>query len=146
MSKSNAFEQAWQQHVFLNAALAGIGDASGLQPAAVAGNLYAAFHATDPGEGGGQTTGEIAYNGYARQPIPRTAPYWDVTSGIATLLQDIPFPVGGAGASGTAPYFSIGTSVSGAGMILYSGPVNIAAVFGEARQPVLKAGTTCSED
>lgn len=40
---------------------ANIGDASGLQNSAADGNFYLSLHTGSPGEGGSQTTSEIAY-------------------------------------------------------------------------------------
>lgn len=40
---------------------AAVGDAGGLQNSATAGSLYLSLHTSSPGEGGSQTTNEIAY-------------------------------------------------------------------------------------
>lgn len=40
---------------------ANVGDAGGLQNSATAGSLYLSLHTSSPGEGGSQTTNEIAY-------------------------------------------------------------------------------------
>ena len=40
---------------------ANIGDAGGLQNSAAAGSFYLSLHTSSPGEGGNQTTNEIAY-------------------------------------------------------------------------------------
>jgi len=47
--------------LFNNTAWAVVGDASGLQPSGAAGNLYLSLHTASPGEGGNQSTNEIAY-------------------------------------------------------------------------------------
>ena len=41
---------------------AAVGDAGGLQNSATAGSLYLSLHTSSPGEGGSQTTNEIAYS------------------------------------------------------------------------------------
>ena len=46
---------------FNNTAWATIGDASGLQPSAVAGSLYVSLHTADPTEAGNQSSSEISY-------------------------------------------------------------------------------------
>lgn len=46
---------------FNNTAWAVVGDASGLQPSGAAGSVYLSLHTASPGEGGNQSTSEIAY-------------------------------------------------------------------------------------
>jgi len=41
---------------------AAVGDAGGLQNSATAGSLYLSLHTSSPGEGGSQSTNEIAYS------------------------------------------------------------------------------------
>ena len=123
MSKGNTFENEVLLHIFQNAAIALIGDASGLQPSVTAGNLYAAIHTADPGEGGDQTTNEASYTGYARQPIPRSSAGFTVTGNLVENAAEITFPVN-EGVSQTVTHFSIGTALSGTGKILYHGALN----------------------
>jgi len=72
MSKSNAFEAAFLDLLFLNTDIANIGDAAGLQNSAAAGSLYLSLHTADPGEAGTQSTSEVAYTGYARVAVARS--------------------------------------------------------------------------
>lgn len=53
---------AFLNHFFANANWANVGDATGLLAASTAGNLYLSLHTSSPGEGGNQTTNEIAYS------------------------------------------------------------------------------------
>jgi hypothetical protein len=122
MSKSNAFETALLLLLFNNDAIANIGDASGLQPSAVDGNLYVALHTADPGEGGSQTTSETAYGSYARVAVPRTTAGFVVSGNLVSNVADIVFPTATSGPS-TITHWSIGVASSGAGMVLYSGAV-----------------------
>lgn len=55
--------------LFQNLAAAGIGDASGLQPSAVAGSLYVSLYTA---------SGECAYTSYARVAVARSAGGWTV--------------------------------------------------------------------
>lgn len=55
--------------VFQNAAAAGIGDASGLQPSATAGNLYVSLYTA---------AAECAYTSYARVAVARSSGGWTV--------------------------------------------------------------------
>jgi hypothetical protein len=103
MSATNAFETSLLQHIFQNAAIANIGDATGLPASATAGSLYVSLHTADPGEAGAQNTSEAAYTGYARQAVARSGSGW-VVSGSATIT-----------------HFGIGTASSGAGNLLFKG-------------------------
>ena len=48
--------------LFTNTAFANFGDASGLQPSAAAGSLFASLHTASPAESGTQATNEISYS------------------------------------------------------------------------------------
>lgn len=129
MSKSNTFENLWLRHIFLNEAIAGVGDTNGLQPSVADGGLWIALHTADPGEAGSQTTSEAAYTGYARKSISRDAAGWVVTGNLAENVAALIFDMCTAGSSDIT-HFSIGTLSSGAGMILYSGatsPLSVSA-------------------
>jgi hypothetical protein len=58
---SNAAATAALTLIFNNTDWANIGDAGGLQNSATAGSFYLSLHTASPGEGGSQTTNEIAY-------------------------------------------------------------------------------------
>lgn len=120
MSKSNAWETALLQHLFQNANVANIGDATGLRGSTSAGSLYISLHTSDPGEGGSQTTNEATYTSYARVAVARTSGAWDVTGNNASNLAAINFPQC-TGGSNTITHFGIGTDPTGAGTLLYKG-------------------------
>ncbi len=122
-NKSNAFENAWLQFVFNNVTIANFGDATGLVGSTVPGDLFIALHTADPGEGGSQTTSETSYGAYVRQAVPRSALGWTVSGNTFTNAALIAFPTCSSGTA-TITHFSIGTLVSGAGMILYSAVLN----------------------
>lgn len=75
------FEATFLQNVlklyFQNVDHANVGDASGLQNSAGAGNIYVSLHTADPA-GGDQTTSEATYTGYARVAVARGAGTWTV--------------------------------------------------------------------
>lgn len=129
MSKSNTFETELLSLIFLNVAIPNLGNAAGLQPSSAAGSVYAALHTADPGEAGTAATNEVVYPGYARQPLGRNGANFSVTSpgGVGTLTQlvnlDFPKATGAPTGSGTITHFSYVKEVSGASVILYSGPV-----------------------
>lgn len=146
MSKGNTFETELLEHILNNAAIALIGDASGLQPSAADGDLYLSLHTADPGEGGSQTTNEIAYTGYARVAVTRDGTGWSVSNGVGSLAADKTFGEMTAGAGGTVTHFGVGTASSGAGKILYKGTVTPNLVVANGVVPELTTGTQISED
>jgi hypothetical protein len=118
MSKGNTFENDLLLHIFQNAALALIGDASGLQPSSAAGSLYISLHTADPGEAGDQTTSEAAYTNYARVAVARTSGGWTVSGNQVSNAAAVNFALCGL-TGATITHFAIGTASSGAGKILY---------------------------
>lgn len=76
---ATAFLQAQLSHIFNNADIANIGDASGLQNSATNGNLYISLHTADPTATGNQTSSEATFTGYARQAVDRAGSAWTVT-------------------------------------------------------------------
>lgn len=148
MSKSNAFENALLKLIFNASAVTGLAD----NPAVGAlTNLYVSLHSADPGEAGDQTTSEVAYTGYARVAVARTAGGWTVTGASVSPAANIDFPACTAGAV-SATHFGVGTASAGAGVLLYSGelvddlgasaPVAISAGV----SPRLLTSTTITED
>ena len=129
MSMSNAFETEVLELIFNNAAIANIGDGSGLQPSATAGSLYVSLHSADPGEAATQSTNEVAYTNYARQNVLRSTG-WNAASGGATanaaLLQ---FPQSGA-TGATLAAVSTGTTISGATPVWHYGTLNSSITIG----------------
>jgi hypothetical protein len=120
MSATNAFENSLLSLIFNNTNIANIGDATGLRGSATPGNLHVALHTADPGEAGSaQTTNEIAYTGYSRQPTARPAG-WTVAGNTASNAVVVTFgPC--TGGTATATHFSIGTDASGTGTLLFKG-------------------------
>ncbi len=146
MSKSNTFENELLLHIFQNADIANIGDAAGLQNSVAAGSLYLALHTGDPGETGTATTSEIAYTGYARVAVARSAAGFTVTGNTVTLVANQDFGEMTAGAGGTATFFSVVKELSGASVILYSGACTPNIVVAVGVTPRLKAATNITED
>lgn len=139
MSFSNAAETAVLQHLFNNAAYANIGDASGLPAAATAGVFYVGLHSADPGEAGAQNTNELAYTGYARVAVVRTAGGWAISGNTVSNVGAVNFGACTAG-SGTATHFSIGTSASGAGNLIISGALTGSLAISAGITPSFSAG------
>lgn len=120
MSASNDFETAILALILCNTNIANLGDATGVRGSSTAGSVYVALHTADPGESGTQSTSEASYTGYARVAVARSTAGWTVASGAFQNAAAINFPTCTAGTN-TLTHFSIGTSSSGAGMILLSG-------------------------
>lgn len=119
MSKGNTFENDVLLITF-NATLAahlGVLDTTGNA------NLYVSLHTADPGEGGSQTTSECAFGSYARQAVARSGAGWTVAANSVENAATISFPECTSG-SETVTHVAIGTVVSGAGQIIYSGALN----------------------
>lgn len=118
MSKSNALENDLLANIFNGTAL----------PWSAGVTYYLALHNGDPGEGGNQTTNEVAYTSYARVSVLRNAGGWTVAGNQVQNTALVQFPTC-TGGSDTASYCSIGTLAAGAGQIMYSGiltsPLNI---------------------
>ena len=139
MSKSNTFETQLLQHIFQNADITLIGDASGVLGSATAGSLYVGLHTSDPGEAGDQTTNEIAYTSYARVAVARNGSNWAVSGNTADNVNAVTFPTC-TGGSGTATHFSIGTDSTGTGKLLYSGALTASLAISNGITPEAAAG------
>jgi hypothetical protein len=120
MSATNAFETSILQHIFQNADVAAIGDATGIRGSTAAGSLFVSLHTADPGEAGSQTTNETAYTGYARASVARSAAGWAVTASNASNAAVVSFGPCTAGTA-TITHFGIGTASTGAGNLLFKG-------------------------
>lgn len=100
-------------------------------------SIWVALHTADPGAAGNQTTNEIAYTGYSRVSVARTTGGWTTSTSASSSPQaNIVFP-SGTGGSGTATFASLGTASSGAGSILWSGPIAPSIVCGNGVTPTL---------
>ncbi|OUM01761.1 phage tail fiber protein [Variovorax sp. JS1663] len=145
MSKSNTFENDFLLLLFQNTWIANIGDASGLRGSSVAGSLYFSLHTADPGEAGDQTTSEIAYTSYGRVAKNRNSTDFPVSGNVVSLGTNAVFPAG-TGGSGTATHWGLGTASSGAGKLLYKGPLSPSIVSGNGVTPTINAGQCVTED
>ena len=93
MPKSTNYADNWFKLLDTNAAYANVGDAGGLQPSAAPGDLYVSLHTGDPGLTGDQTANEVAYTGYLRVAVPRSAAGWVVSGNQVSNVGSITFPV-----------------------------------------------------
>ncbi|WP_295080905.1 hypothetical protein [Tabrizicola sp.] len=121
-SKSNVFENDLLLLLFNNVNIANIGDAGGVRGSVAPGQLFLSLHSADPGEGGDQTTSEIAYTGYARVGVARSGAGFVVTGNSVSPAANVDFGPCTALPS-TYMYWALGTAASGAGKILYKGVI-----------------------
>jgi hypothetical protein len=117
MSATSSFETEVLRHILLNEAIADLGDAAGVLPSAVDGNVYVALLTQNPGEDGA-ITNEATYTGYARVAVPRGAAGWSEVNGEARNVAAITFPEC-TGGSDTILYFALCKTLTGDDMILY---------------------------
>jgi hypothetical protein len=143
MSIGNTFENDLLKLIFNATAIANIADNAASSPLT---NLSVALHTADPGEGGDQTTSEVAYTSYARVSVARTTGGWTAaSSGSTSPVANIDFPAG-TGGSGTVTHFSVGPTGGGATKILFSGTVTPNIVTGNGVTPRLTTASTISLD
>ena len=92
-------------------------------------NLYISLHNANPGQAGSQTTNETAYSNYARLAVPRNTSNWNVQSFASTytpviVQNSFPLTWPACGVTGdTLTHWGIGTAASGAGNLLFYGPL-----------------------
>jgi hypothetical protein len=72
---TNAQLLAIMQHLYQNANMAGVGDATGLRGSSTAGNLIVHLHTADPGA---NAANKVVYAEYSGVSIPRSAAGFDV--------------------------------------------------------------------
>ena len=142
MSKSNAFEQAMLDLVFLGVTIEGIAERDTTSPNT---DVYVAFHTADPGEAGDQTTNECAYTGYARAAVPIGGAGFVRTGSTISPVNDVVFPAA-TGGNETATHFSIGRDAAGTGMIFYFGPLTPNVPIANGVTPRWTAASTITED
>lgn len=121
MSASNAFETALLALLFTNSNAANIGDATGLRGSSTAGVFYISLHTADPGEAGAQNTSEVGYTGYGRVSVARSGAGFSVSGNTVSNVAAVTFGNCTASPGSPATHFAIGTDVSGAGNLLFSG-------------------------
>lgn len=139
MSMTNAAEANLMNLLFLNIDWANIGDAGGLQNSAAAGSFYISLHSSDPGEAGNQSTNEIAYTGYARVAVARTAGGFTLTTSTISNTALVQFAQC-TGGTATASHFGIGTDLSGNGNLIFKGALTSSLSISNGIQPQFAAG------
>lgn len=137
----NGFVDAMLRHYFQNAAQTNIGNAAGLLPSTEPGSLYFALHATDPGDTGNQTTGEINYTGYTRAAVTRSSSGFTVSNKSVGPAAELSFGQRTDTGTVTAYFFSVGTAPTGAGTLILRGAIgNAPRLFTSASGTVTSPG------
>lgn len=142
MAKTNAWESALLQLLFNNTSASGIGDTTGLVGSTGVGSLYVSLHTADPTVSGNQSSSEATYTGYARVAVARTTSGWTVSGSSPTQVANtatLSFPQC-TGGSNTITYVGVGTAVSGAGELLYSGALSSSLAVSNNITPTFNSG------
>lgn len=152
MAKGSTFEGMMLNFILCNVQVstANVTAALGLGssvPGSLTG-LWSALHTADPTAGSGQNQSEVSFVGYARVLTTRSTAGFVVSgSGPATAspVAAITFPQLTSTSTGTATYWSIGSSSSGAGQILYSGSLSPSINLGQNVTPQITTGSSITE-
>lgn len=140
MSATNNLENEILAHIFTNANIAGIGDATGLRGSSAAGSLYISLHTADPDETGNQSTNEASYGAYARVAVARTGGAWTVSGNAVSNAAAITFPTATGTAVETETHFGVGTAATGAGDLLFKGALTDGLVVAVSNTPSFAIG------
>lgn len=138
MSMSNTSESALLNLLFKNQAWANIGDASGLQPSATAGNFYVRLHSADPGETGTGDTSEISYTGYAPVAVTRGAGF-NVSGAVVSNADTVQFGECTADTA-TVTHFSVCVGDDAGAAIVYRGALGATRNISAGITPLFNAG------
>ena len=139
-AKTTAYETSLLQLFFNGTTFTGLAQ-NATSPNA---NLYVSLHTSSPGASGNQITNEAAYTSYARVAVARTTGGWTVTSGSVSPTANVVFPQA-TGGSETETFWGIGTAASGAGTLLYFGPISPTVQIAVGIQPVLTTASFVQE-
>lgn len=139
MPLADTFENELMAHVFTNGDIALVGDATGLRGSTTAGSLYVALHTGTPTDTMTQTTNEATYTGYARVAVARSGAGWTVTANAVANAAAVTFGACTAG-SDTLTYFSVGTSSSGTGKVLWYGALTASLAVSAGITPAFAIG------
>jgi hypothetical protein len=141
--KASTFENDLLKLIFNATAIANIADNATSSPLT---NLFLSLHTADPGAGGTQTTNEATYTGYGRVTVSRSSGGFTVSTNTCVLASSATFGTPTAGAGEVETFFAVGTALSGAGKILYRGPITPSITIAVGTPPQLTTGTTITEN
>lgn len=102
-------------------------------------NLFVSLHTADPTASGSQTSSEAAYSGYARVAVARTSSGWSISGETISNVNAITFPASTSGPE-SETWVGVGTATSGAGVLLWAGPLTATLVVNNGITPSFAAG------
>lgn len=149
MSKANVLEAGLLSLIFENTDFTLVGDAGGLRGSVTPGSLYVSLHTADPGEAGDQSTSACTYTSYARVAVVRSGSGWTVSGTAPAQVVNVAAVIFPActGNPLTATHFGVGTDLSGAGKLLYSGVLDAPLAISSGITPQFAPGALkCTED
>lgn len=140
--KGNTFINDFLKLLLNATAIANIADNAASSPLA---NLYLALSTGTLTAASAQNTTEAAYGSYARVAVARTTGGFTAASAQSSVLvATASFPAAASG-SETETYASLGTDSSGAGKVLYWGPISPTLAVATGVTPQLTTATSISE-
>lgn len=133
MPKGLSFDNSFLALIFNATTMANVAQNATSSPIT---NLHVSLHTADPGVGNNTATNEATYNAYARVSVVRTTAGWTVSNNTVVPAATISFPASNGTTNNTITNFAVGTLLTGAGVILYTGTVvpNIAVSNGVTPQ------------
>lgn len=146
MSKSDVWENDLLRLLFNNTDITNVGDAGGIRGSATAGSLYWSLHTADPGETGTAITNETAYTGYARVAGARSSAAFTVTANSVSPVANVDFGECTAVPGAAITHFGIVSTASGAGKLLYKGPLTPSITMAIGVIPRVKTTSAITED
>lgn len=139
--KGSSYANSLLKLIFQATGIANLADNTATSPLT---SLYVSLHTADPTASGNQSSSEVTYTGYARVAVARSSGGFTVTSNSVSPGATISFGACTAGTA-TATYFAIGTASSGAGVLLYAGPISPTISISSGVTPQLTTATAISE-
>ena len=139
--KGQTFSTNLLKLIFNATGIANIADNAASSPLTV---LYVALHTADPTATGSQTSSEVAYTSYSRVAVNRNSGGWTVGTATVSPAATISFPAC-TGSTATATYWSVGTASSGAGSLLYAGPISPSISISSGITPQLTTSSAVTE-
>lgn len=130
---SDNFENDLAKLFFQAIAWAGVADDAASSPIT---NWQMSLHSASPGDAGDQTSNEVGYTGYNREPVARSSGGWTVVGGVANLAADLDFDPG-SGGSGVVTHMGLGNDATGAGRLQLYGTVTPNITCGDGVTPRL---------
>jgi phage baseplate assembly protein gpV len=137
-SKKDTFETSILQHIFQNADVAAIGDATGLRGSSTAGSVYIALFTAAPSDSAQGT--ETTYTNYARVAVARSAGGWTVSGNNCSNAAAITFPACGASGATLVAFAVCKAGTAGVNDQLYWGDLTANLVVSSGITPEFAIG------